>query len=222
MKDFRKVLSVLFLLAVLSVLFMGADVPADYVMCASFGPVLWPAGADNMGGYKGRIAFIPETSVSVVPTLPKEAKATADFVTATGAFTFLESGGKPTPIYATRATVGYKAESQGETDCKSYKISGEFFHPGKKVEAAAFARQICNTPGYLIIEDNASQQPIGEPGYARTVAASFDGGQAAADKRGWSFTFEADSPAPMIIMGTPIDIDALFTGVAPTPPEGGS
>lgn len=93
MKDFRKVLSVLFLLAVLSVLFMGADVPADYVMCASFGPVLWPAGADNMGGYKGRIAFIPETSVSVVPTLPKEAKATADFVTATGAFTFLESGG---------------------------------------------------------------------------------------------------------------------------------
>lgn len=50
MKDFRKVLSVLFLLAVLSVLFMGADVPADYVMCASFGPVLWPAGADNMGG----------------------------------------------------------------------------------------------------------------------------------------------------------------------------
>ena len=147
MKDFRKVLSVLFLLAVLSVLFMGADVPADYVMCASFGPVLWPAGADNMGGYKGRIAFIPETSVSAIPTLPKEAKATADFVTATGAFTFLESGGKPTPIYATRATVGYKAESQGETDCKSYKISGEFFHPGKKVEAAAFARQICNTPG---------------------------------------------------------------------------
>ena len=50
----------------------------------------------------------------------------------------------------------------------------------------------------------------------------FDGGKAAADKRGWSFTFEADSPAPMIIMGTPIDIDALFTGVAPTPPEGGS
>lgn len=79
MKDFRKVLSVLFLLAVLSVLFMGADVPADYVMCALFGPVLWPAGADNMGGYKGRIAFIPETSVSVVPTLPKEAKATAGF-----------------------------------------------------------------------------------------------------------------------------------------------
>lgn len=223
MKDFRKVLSVLFLLAVLSVLFMGADVPADYVMCASFGPVLWPAGADNMGGYKGRIAFIPETSVSVVPTLPKEAKATADFVTATGAFTFLESGGKPTPIYATRATVGYKAESQGETDCKSYKISGEFFHPGKKVEAAAFARQICNTPGYLIIEDNESQQLIGQPGYPCTVTASFDGGQGGGrQKRIGPSLSRPIAPPPMIIMGTPIDIDALFTGVAPTPPEGGS
>ena len=71
MKDFRKVLSVLFLLAVLSVLFMGADVPADYVMCASFGPVLWPAGADNMGGYKGRIAFIRKPQSLSSPRSPK-------------------------------------------------------------------------------------------------------------------------------------------------------
>ena len=158
MKDFRKVLSVLFLLAVLSVLFMGADVPADYVMCASFGPVLWPAGADNMGGYKGRIAFIPETSVSVVPTLPKEAKATADFVTATGAFTFLESGGKPTPIYATRATVGYKAESQGETDCKSgsrrfrpadLQYARLFDHRGQR-EPAAYRTARLSLYGYRL------------------------------------------------------------------------
>lgn len=132
MKDFRKVLSVLFLLAVLSVLFMGADVPADYVMCASFGPVLWPAGADNMGGYKGRIAFIPETSVSVVPTLPKEAKATADFVTATGAFTFLESGGKPTPIYATRATVGYKAGLKARQIVKVTRSAASSSTPARK------------------------------------------------------------------------------------------
>lgn len=79
MKDFRKVLSVLFLLAVLSVLFMGADRSGGLCDVRLVWPVLWPAGADNMGGYKGRIAFIPETSVSVVPTLPKEAKATARF-----------------------------------------------------------------------------------------------------------------------------------------------
>lgn len=219
MKNFRKILTVLFLLVVVSVLFVGADVPAaEGVMCAGFAPLLWPAGSDNMGGYKGRIAFIPESGVSVVPALPKEPKVDADFVTATGAFTFIKSGDKPTPIYATRATVGYKAEIQGEADCKSYKITGEFFHPGSKIEAAAFARQICNTPGYLIIEDSEKQQLVGQEGYPCTISASFDGGKAPADKRGWSFTFEADSVAPMIVMGTPIDLNELFTGVV-TPPE---
>lgn len=222
MKNFRKILSVLFLLMVVSVLFVGADVPAaEGVMCAGFAPLLWPAGSDNMGGYKGRIAFIPESGVSVVPALPKDPKVDADFVTASGAFTFIKSGDKPTPIYATRATVGYKAEIQGEADCKSYKITGEFFHPGSKIEAAAFARQICNTPGYLIIEDSEKQQLIGQEGYPCTISASFDGGKAPADKRGWSFTFEADSVAAMIVMGTPIDLNELFTGVA-TPETPGS
>lgn len=218
MKNFRKILSVLFLLAFVSVLFVGADVPADSVMCAGFAPLLWPAGSDNMGGYKGRIAFIPESGVSAVPALPKEPAAAADFVTAAGAFTFIKSGDKPIPIYATRATVGYKAEIQGEPDCKSYKITGEFFHPGSKIEAAAFARQVCNTPGFLIIEDSEKQQLVGQEGYPCTISASFDGGKAPADKRGWSFTFEADSVAPMVVMGTPIDLNELFTGVA-TPPE---
>lgn len=218
MKTLKNILSVVFLLAIVCTLCMAFDVQADNVFyAAAFGPVLWPAGSDNMGGYKGRIAFIPETAVTDVPALPAEQKAAADFVTAAGAFTFKDSGGKPTPIYATRATVGYKAESQGETDCKSYKITGEFFHPGSKVEAAAFARQICNTPGYLIIENDEHQQLIGQDGYPCTVTASFDGGKAPADKRGWSFTFEADSVAPMIIMGTPIDLGELFTGVASTP-----
>lgn len=219
MKNIRKVLSVVFLLGLVCAFCMAMDVPADTVVCAGFAPVLWPAGSDNMGGYKGRIAFIPEMAVSKTPLLPAKPSATADYVTAAGAFEFIKSGDKPTPIYATRATVGYKAEIQGETDCKSFKITGEFFHPGKKVEAAAFARQVCNTPGYLLIEDGESQQMVGQPGYPCMIAASFDGGKAPADKRGWSFTFEADSTAPMIVMGTPVDLDELFTGVSSTPEE---
>ncbi|RHJ83532.1 hypothetical protein [Parabacteroides sp. AM08-6] len=217
MKDIKKILSVMCLFAILCLICIAAGIPADSVVCAGFAPVLWPAGNDNMGGYKGRVAFIPENSVSKTPLLPAKPAETTEFVTASGAFEFIKTGEKPTPIYATRATVGYKSEIQGETDCKSYKITGEFFHPGKKVEAAAFARQVCNTPGYLIIEDSENQQLVGQPGYPCMLAASFDGGKAPADKRGWSFTFEADSPAPMIIMGTPIDLDELFTGVASTP-----
>lgn len=181
------------------------------VMCASFAPLLWPAGSDNMGGYKGRIAFIPASAVKKVPARPANPVDASDSIKATGAFEFIDTGGKPTPIYATRSTVGYKAEIQGEADCRSYKKTGEFFHPGSKVEAAAFARQICNTPGYLIIEDEEKQILIGEDGYPCTVNASFDGGKAPADKRGWTFTFEADSVAPLVVLGTPIDMQELFS-----------
>ena len=184
----------------------------ECLLLGGFAPVLWPAGSSNMGGYKGRVAFIPESAVKAVPALPASPSETAEYVTATGSFTFIDSGGKPTPIYATRATVGYKAEIQGETDCKSYKITGEFFHPGNGIEAAAFARQVCNTPGYLLIENNDHQLLIGQDGLPCTVSASFDGGKAPADKRGYSFTFEADSESPMIVMGTPIDLAALMSG----------
>ena len=221
MKNINKILALLFFI-VLICAFCVPDMSIEGVMCAAFAPVFWPAGSDNMGGYKGRVAFIPESSVTKVPALPKVPKEVADFVTAEGAFTFVKSGDKPTPIYATRATVGYKAEIQGETDCKSYKITGEFFHPGSKIDAAAFARQICNTPGYLLIENDEHQQLIGQEGYPCMVTASFDGGNAPADKRGWSFTFEADSVAPMIVMGTPVDLSELFTGVASTPENPGS
>lgn len=182
------------------------------LLLGGFSPVLWPAGSSNMGGYKGRVAFIPESAVSKVPALPESPSEAADYVTAAGSFTFINSGDKPTPIYATRATVSYKADIQGETDCKSYKITGEFFHPGNGIEAAAFARQICNTPGYLLIENSDHQLLIGQDGLPCTVSASFDGGKAPADKRGYSFTFEADSESPMIVMGTPIDIAALMSG----------
>lgn len=181
------------------------------VMCAGFAPLLWPAGSDNMGGYKGRIAFIPESAVKKSPSRPTNAVDAVDSITATGSFEFIKDGDKPVPIYATRATIGYKAEIQGEADCRSYKKTGEFFHPGSKAEAAAFARQICNTPGYLIIEDEEKQILIGEEGYPCSISASFDGGKAPADKRGWSFTFEADSVAPLVILGTAIDMSELFT-----------
>ena len=55
---------------------------------------------------------------------------------------------------------------------------------------------------------------MGQDGLPWTVRASFDGGKAPADKRGYSFTFEADSESPMIVMGTPIDLAALMSGGA--------
>lgn len=206
------ILGLVLLASCLTVPVSDPETIGECLLLGGFAPVLWPAGSSNMGGYKGRVAFIPESAVSKVPALPESPSEAADYVTAAGSFTFINSGDKPTPIYATRATVSYKADIQGETDCKSYKITGEFFHPGNGIQAAAFARQICNTPGYLLIENNEHQLLIGQDGLPCTVSASFDGGKAPADKRGYSFTFEADSESPMIVMGTPIDIAALMSG----------
>jgi hypothetical protein len=206
------ILGLVLLASCLTVPVSDPETIGECLLLGGFAPVLWPSGSSNMGGYKGRVAFIPESAVSKVPALPESPSEAADYVTAAGSFTFINSGDKPTPIYATRATVSYKADIQGETDCKSYKITGEFFHPGNGIEAAAFARQICNTPGYLLIENNDHQLLIGQDGLPCTVSASFDGGKAPADKRGYSFTFEADSESPMIVMGTPIDIAALMSG----------
>lgn len=209
MKNISKAFSLLLFLLIVTVLFFP-DTCIDGIQYATFAPLLWKAGSDNMGGYKNRIAFIPESSVSAAPTLPKLPVKNEDYVTAAGTFTFITEGGKPLPIYATRSTVGYKSEQQGEEDCKSFKITGEFFHPGSKIEAAVFARQVCNTPGYLLIEDEEKQILVGQPGYPCSVSTSFDGGKAPADKRGYAYTFAADSVTPMIVMETPIDLDALF------------
>lgn len=211
MKQIFRLLSVLFLFALVASAFLMPEVTAETVSCAVFAPLLWPAGADNMGGYKNRLLFIPQDAVSSVPTLPASTVSDDDYVTAAGSFVFKDAvAGKPTAIYATPKSVGYKADSQGEEDCKSYKHTGEFFHPGNKKAADILARKIANTPGYLILEDNENQYIVGQPGYPCTITASYDGGKAAADKRGFSFTFDFDSVCPKIHMGTPIDIDALF------------
>ena len=204
------------MIGVVSIYLFDGQSSSGEFLAVSFGPMLWPTGQTNMGGYKSRVAFIPLDAVSAVPTLPADPKIAADHVTAAGAFTFVDTGGKPLPIYATRGTVGMKSDPQGESDCKSYKITAEFFHPGSKIDASAFAKQVCNTPGYLVIDEIDKQILIGQPGFPCTITASFDGGKAAADKKGWQFTVEADSPSPMIIMGTPIDIDALFVPAANT------
>lgn len=182
-------------------------------MKVSTNPITWADGQDNMGGYKAFVLFIPASAVSAVPKLPAitDASTAADFVTAAGAFTFKGDGGKPTYVQCTDKTVKYGAENQGEIEGQSFKPAGEFFRAGSKIDADAFARQVNNVPGYLVLEDmDGKQILVGQPGLPCHVKPSYDGGMARADRRGYKFTFEADSVAPKIYLGTPIDVDALL------------
>ena len=167
-------------------------------------------GSENMGGYQNRVLFIPACMVTTVPTLPENIAADEDLVTAIGQFVFKNTGDTPIFIYATDKTVKFDAENQGETDGQSFRQFGEFFHPGSKKETAAFSRRVNNTPGYLIVVDtDGTQFLVGQPGLPCTIKPAFTGGAARTDRKGFPYAFQADSFAPFVVLGTPIDIDAL-------------
>lgn len=216
MKNFaQKIIGLLFL-AVISIVIAQINLEGGMALAMAlpvgFGPLNWPCGTENMGGYKNRLLFIPACSVSAVPELPAiDATSTAaNLVTAEGAFTFKDTADTPILIYATDKTVQLDAENQGEIDGQSFRQFGQFIHPGSKPEAAAFSRKVNNTPGYLIVEDpNGVQYMVGSKGLPCTIKPAFAGGAARTDRRAFTFTFEADSFCPFIILGTPIDIDAI-------------
>ena len=162
-----------------------------------------------MGGYKGRLAFVPVSFVSSVPAPIEEKAEMADYVKATGAFTYLDSNAA-IPVYSTKDKISFKSSIQGEADCRSYHNELGFFFPGYSTEANAFAAAVCNTPCYIVFEDGKKQYIMGQEGYPCDVSPSFDGGMAPADSKGWSFTAVSDSEVPILEMDTPIDLDALF------------
>lgn len=193
---------------------LGMSIDSGVSLSAiGFAPLFGVPGIENMGGLQGRLAFISQYDVSSVPMLPSadEVLEEKDLSIAKGSFIFKEgTTGKPQYIYATDKTVSYNAENQGETDGQSFHITGEFFYPGTVARAAAFSRKVNNTPGYLIlITPEGDQILVGQPGLPCTIKPSFAAGQARADRRGFKYTFEADSFAPYAFLETPIDFDEL-------------
>jgi hypothetical protein len=194
-------------------IFQDASPAMGAVQFAALGfmPLLDPVGIENMAGWQNSLAFIPAHSVTTVPSLPAEPASNEDLVTAAGDFVYKTEGTKPMYIYATDKTVKYTAENQGETDGQSFKITGEFFYPGTKTAVAAFARKVNNTPGYLVlISPENEQYLVGQKGLPCSIKPSFDGGQARSDRRGFKFTFEADSYAPYIRLEATIPFDDLI------------
>lgn len=220
MKNFIQKFAGLFILIIISIVIaqinLESGVAIAMALPVGFGPLSWPCGSENMGGFKNRVLFVPDCAVSAVPALPEVITDATDLVTAAGSFTFKSAGDTPVLIVATDKTVKLDAENQGETDGQSFRQSGELFFPGSMIEAAALARKINNTPGYLIVEDpNGTQYMVGSKGMPCSIKPSFTGGAARADRKGFLFTFEADSFCPFVALGTPIDIDAIENPVGP-------
>lgn len=176
-------------------------------------PLIWPCGDENMGGHTSRVAVIPACIVKTAPLLIAKADVvkSEDLATAKGAFVFKDVSQKPTIVEATDKTVSYNAESQGEDGGKSFAITAAYFFPGSLTKTSAHARQVANTPSYVVIEDfNGDQILIGQPGMLASIAPSYAGGQARTDRKGTTFNVTADSIVPYAKLETPIDFDALL------------
>lgn len=179
----------------------------------SLNPITWPSGQDNMGGLKAYVLFIPAAAVSTAPELPAitDVSEDADYVTASGSFVFKTEGDTPKYIACTDKTVKYSSENQGELEGQSFLQTAEFFRAGSKMDADVFARQVNNTPGYLVMEEmDGKQILIGQPGMLANIKPSYDGGMARADRRGYRFAVDADSVAPKVYLATPIDVDEIL------------
>lgn len=215
MKNIFQKFMCMLILAIISIVIaqieIGTGIALAFALPVGFANLTWPSGSENMGGYKNRLLFIPVDSVTGVPELSSTTITDAeDLVTAEGAFTFKEVGDKPIFIYATKNTVSYNAENQGEVDGQSFLQTLEFMHPGSSAEVGAFARKVNNTPGYLIYEDaKGVQYMVGQSGMPCSIKPAFSGGASPTDRKGTTFTAEANSFCPYIILGTPIDMDEI-------------
>lgn len=207
----RLLLCTVILLAVacISTLFGQSTDGTVVLAAATFSPLLWGQGQNNMGGFKDWLVWYPMSILTGCPELPANPAADADYVTATGKFT-LKSGEEPVFIYATEGTVGYEAESVGEIDGKSYQQNVEFLFPGSNALAHSLASRFKNQPGIAVIEDeNGNQYMIGNKDHFCYLSPSFTGGKERADRRGFTFAGTAASNESAVFLATKISVDPL-------------
>lgn len=206
-------IALLALVSVMSIMDFGPDACGMTLCAATFSPLLYQQGQNNMGGYQNWAVYIPLSILSSMPELPSTQTDDDDYVVATGSFVF-KTGEQPVFIYATEETVKYSAESAGERDGKSFEQKVEFFFPGNKKEAHALATRIKNQPGIILIADSdGRQQIIGSRFIPAYLSPSFDGGQKRADLRGLKFEGGAASNQSAVFLETPLIVDPLTGSV---------
>ncbi len=120
----------------------------------AFEDVLWPEGADNMGGIIGDIFFVPMNNVDTtqLPAIGADLVITGNVVLLPLKQFFA--------IYETRGTGKIDDNTVGERDGRSKEVMFEFKFPGDTKEIISFARQVQNQPGVLIVKDPQGQQRI--------------------------------------------------------------
>ena len=172
---------------------------------------------ENMGGFESIAYFAFSRNITQWPTLVKMPDDDDEVVVLQGNFAFKDGEGF-IQVYSTPGKTGYDAESQGETDCKSFHITGTLFQPTLGISPMALARKINNGHGVIIHTDmdGAVRYVIGDKYRPARFSASATGGKAASDLKGVTINYEADSFCP----GYQYNGDIPLKNVGPQPVYG--
>lgn len=165
----------------------------------TFASLDW-TGGDNMGGFTSEAYLGISSEIDTWATLPANPTTDAQMVTLTGTYA-CKSTKSFYKIYVTPRTFGGDSDSQGEIDGKSFLQKGEFFYPGTKTEALAFARKMNNNRGVLIgIDPNTGNRiQFGTKDFPLFFSPSVKFGKTATDRKGVMIEFETDHTHPAVI-----------------------
>lgn len=183
------------------------------VLMATFSatPLTWSDGTENMGGFKNYIDIIPIADIDTEADLYATPTTDEEHVTIDGSHT-LVSLKYWKRVYVTPGTLKYTPENQGEIDGQSFKQKGAFFHPGSSDAVNAFARQVNNGNFILLLhEENGQRIQVGSVGHPARLKPAPDFGMAAADRKGFTFEFEADGFVAAVRYKGTIPLSAVET-----------
>lgn len=176
---------------------------------ATFSPMMWNQGQNNMGGFKDYVIWYPLSILESCPQLPANPSTAEDEVTVTGKFV-LKTGEQPVFIYATEGTVGFNAEAVGEIDGKSFQQNIEFLYPGSNKKLHSYAARFKNMPGIaVIVDENGLQQMVGSDEHPCYLSPAYEGGKERADRRGMTFTGVCASNYSALFLDEQLDINPL-------------
>ena len=151
---------------------------------------------ENMGGFDSVAYIAPSRYIKTWPTLKKNPSTDKELAVYEGEFECVDDKGF-VQVYSTPGKTGYSAESQGETDGKSFLIKGSLFQPSLGIEAIALARRLNNAHGVVIVTDGDNNRyAVGTKGRPARFTASASAGNNAPDPKGVTIEFECDSFLP--------------------------
>ena len=162
----------------------------------AFSSIDWEGG-DNIGGFTSEAYLGLYHEIEEFPTLPSEPGNDVELTTMSGNYV-MKADKHFIRIYVTPKTFGGQAENQGEIDGKSFLQQGEFFYPGSREEAMAFARKINNARGILIgIDPNTGKRiQFGSREFPCHFKPKIEYGAEPTARRGLTVEFEADNFVP--------------------------